>query len=108
MLALSMASMSGTNIQISSNQHKINSALTAAQSGLEVVRYYLSDMTIPGTVQSEDRLATIAAQLQTRFDDANMTNTTVDYNTTTDTVTISAIPLDSQSNKVFTASLNYA
>ena len=108
MFALSMASMSGTNVQISSNQHKINSALTAAQSGLEVVRYYLSDMTIPGTVQPEDKLATIAAQLQTRFDDAGMTDTTVSYDTATATVTISAIPLDSQSNKVFTATLSYA
>jgi len=108
MLAISMVSMSGTNVQLSSNQHKINSALTAAQSGLEVVRYYLSDMTIPGTVQPEDRLATIAAQLQTRFDDAGMTDTTVSYDTATDTVTISAIPLDSQSNKVFTATLSYA
>jgi hypothetical protein len=71
---------------------------------LEVVRYYLSDMTIPGTVLPGDRLATVAAQLQTRFNDANI----VSYNTTTDTVTISAIPLDSQSNKLFTASLSYA
>jgi len=108
MLALSMASMSGTNVQISSNQHKINSALTAAQSGLEVVRYYLSDMTIPGTVQPENRLETIAAQLQTRFDDAGMTDATVSYDATNETVTISVIPLDSQSNKVFTASLSYA
>jgi hypothetical protein len=37
-----------------------------------------------------------------------MTDTTVSYDTATDTVTISAIPLDSQSNKVFTATLNYA
>jgi len=42
MLALSMAAMSGTNVQVSSNQHKINSALTSAQSGLECGKYLIS------------------------------------------------------------------
>jgi len=108
MFAISMAAMSGTSVEVSSNQHKINSALTAAQSGLEVMRYYLSDMTIRGTVQPQGRLATVASQLQTRFTDACMTDVNVNYDTATDTVNISTIPLDSQSNKAFTASLSYA
>lgn len=108
MFALSMAAMSGTSVEVSSNQHKINAALAAAQSGLEVMRYYLSDMTIRGTVQPQNRLATVASQLRTRFADACMTDVTVYYDTAPDTVTISTIPLDSQSNKAFTASLSYA
>ncbi len=38
-LAVSMASLSGVNLQIADNQHKVNSALSAAQSGLECGKY---------------------------------------------------------------------
>ena len=38
-LVVSMASLSGTNVQLADNQHKVNSALLAAQSGLEVGNY---------------------------------------------------------------------
>jgi hypothetical protein len=38
-LAISLASISGTNVQLASNQHKVNSALLAAQSGLECAKY---------------------------------------------------------------------
>ena len=41
-LAVSMAAMSGTNIQIASNHHKANSALSAAESGLECGRYIIA------------------------------------------------------------------
>lgn len=40
-LAVSMATLSGTNVQLASNQHKINSALSAAQSGLECGKFLL-------------------------------------------------------------------
>jgi Tfp pilus assembly protein PilX len=108
MFAISLAAMSASSVEVSSNQHKINSALTAAQSGLEVMRYCLSNMTISGTVQPQDRLANVASQLQTRFADVGMADVTVSYDAATDIVTISTIPLDSQSNESFTASLSYA
>jgi hypothetical protein len=38
-LAVSMASLSGVNLQIADNQRKVNSALSAAQSGLDVGKY---------------------------------------------------------------------
>ena len=38
-LAVSMATLSGTNAQLASNQHKVNSALLGAQSGLECGKY---------------------------------------------------------------------
>ncbi|MHC4596026.1 MAG: pilus assembly PilX N-terminal domain-containing protein [Planctomycetota bacterium] len=41
-LAVSMATLSGTNVQLASNQHKVNSALSAAQSGLECGRFILA------------------------------------------------------------------
>jgi hypothetical protein len=38
-LAVSMATMSGANVQLASNQHKVNSSLSAAQSGIECGKY---------------------------------------------------------------------
>lgn len=37
-LAVSLATLSGTNVQIAGNQHKVNSAFAAAQSGLECAK----------------------------------------------------------------------
>ena len=42
-LAVSMASLSGVNLQIADNQRKANSALSAAQSGLECGKYIVKD-----------------------------------------------------------------
>lgn len=52
-LAVSMAAFSGNNLQIASNQHKVNSALLAAQSGLECGRYLIANIpTLPSTAQN--------------------------------------------------------
>jgi Tfp pilus assembly protein PilX len=41
-LAVSMAAISGTNVQVASNHHKLDSALSAAESGLECGRYIIA------------------------------------------------------------------
>jgi hypothetical protein len=41
-LAISMAALSTTNVQISSEQHQVNSALAASQSGLDCGRYLIT------------------------------------------------------------------
>lgn len=38
-LAVAMASFAGVNVEVASNQHKLNTALLAAQSGLECAKY---------------------------------------------------------------------
>jgi len=48
-LAVSMATLSGTNVQLASNQHKLNSALSAAQSGLECGRYIVATVNLGET-----------------------------------------------------------
>jgi len=48
-LAVSMATLSGTNIQLASNQRKVNSALLAAQSGLECGKYIVTTVTLDKT-----------------------------------------------------------
>ena len=48
-LAVSMATLSGTNVQVASNQHKVNAALSAAQSGLECSKYVIATITLAET-----------------------------------------------------------
>lgn len=48
-LAIAMASVSGSNVQVASNQHKVNGALHAAQSGLECAKYLAKAVTLAQT-----------------------------------------------------------
>ena len=51
-LAVSMASLSGVNLQIADNQHKANSALSAAQSGLDVGKYLVNGYSKTSTIKT--------------------------------------------------------
>ena len=48
-LAVSLCSIAGTNAQVASNQHKVNSALYAAQSGLECAKRITANVTLDAT-----------------------------------------------------------
>ncbi len=48
-LAVSMATLSGTNVRLASNQHLANTALYAAQSGLECARYMVGTVNLGQT-----------------------------------------------------------
>jgi hypothetical protein len=48
-LAVTMATMSGANVQLASNQHKINAAFLAAQSGLDCAKYIAGTITLGKT-----------------------------------------------------------
>ena len=72
-LAVSMAAMSGTNAQLASNHHKVNSALSAAESGMECGRYIIAktlpflDSTAYNTVtdaQANEVWSILCAQVQ--------------------------------------------
>lgn len=58
-LAVSVAALAGANIQIASNQSKVNAALAAAQSGLECAKYLVATVPLPSTcvntIRPEDR-----------------------------------------------------
>lgn len=48
-LAVSLASLTGTNVQVASNQHRSNTALYAAQSGLECAKYIVNTVSLGQT-----------------------------------------------------------
>jgi hypothetical protein len=112
--AVGIAAISGTNVQVASNHRKINSALSSAYSGLEFLRHYLSAMTISGTVSPTDRLQAVTTSFQTELAHAGVSNISVNYNSTNQTLTIPSnhyyhyhhhhwIILDSQRNRTFRA-----
>lgn len=106
-LAASIATLSGTNVQISDNQRHANQALVSAQSGLEVMRYHLSGIKVPGTVAPGDRLATVAAKLQSHLSSAGIANIVSSYDASTKTVTVPSVLLDSESGQAFNAVIAY-
>lgn len=71
-LAVSMATLSGTNVQLASNQHKVNLALLAAQSGLECGKYLTSTASLDETgfnfvtnVEADNAWADLCVHVQT-------------------------------------------
>jgi len=102
-LAVSTATLSGSNAQLASNHQQVNRALSATESGLNVVRYYLSNVTISGSVSPSSRLQTVAAALQSNLADAGITNIAANYDTATATLTISEVTLSSQASQSFGA-----
>lgn len=48
-LSVSLATLSGTNVQVASNQHRVNTALYAAQSGLECATYLVRTVVLENT-----------------------------------------------------------
>ncbi|MBA7473716.1 hypothetical protein ES707_09059 [subsurface metagenome] len=71
-LAISMATLSGTNVQLASNQQKANSALSTAQSGLECAKFILASYTPLVTfdgeqvtqVQADETWAALCSHIQ--------------------------------------------
>jgi len=51
-LAVSMASLSGTNVQLSDNQHKVNLTFSAALSALECGKYIISNTPTVSTTEN--------------------------------------------------------
>ncbi len=89
-LAVSMVEMSDTNAQIANDYRHANQALSNAQSGLEVIRHYLSEIDISGTVTPENRLTAVQTALQNEFTDESITNvafTSADSNSATINIT---------------------
>lgn len=100
-LAISMATISGMNIQIAENQRKADCARACAESGLEVVRFWLNRVSISGTTALSQRLNQIASSLQNELTTNSITNITTCYENPT--ITIPSVTLDSVSGQSFSA-----
>ena len=95
-LAVSVASMSGVNVQLASNHHNINAALVSAQSGQEVMRHWLSDLLISSSTPVSQYLSAIITTLQNNLSDNGISNITVQNDGS-----ISTVMLDSTEGRYF-------
>jgi Tfp pilus assembly protein PilX len=102
-LAVSMTAISGMNVQIAENQCKVDGARACAESGLEVVRYWLSRISISGTTPDSERLDQIVSSLQSELTVDNIANITTSYDSPT--LTIPSVTLDSVTGRSFSAVL---
>jgi hypothetical protein len=103
-LAVSMAAMSGTNVQIASNQHKVDCALGSASSGLEVERHWLASVKMPSTTPENKYLTTIDAILQSNLDANGISNITLKH--TASTISILPVTLDSTAGLTFNGQMS--
>ncbi len=94
--AVSICSISGTNLQIANNQHKVNCAFANAESGLEVMRYWLSRVLIPSSTAPSDYSSTIVDTLRSDLTANNISNFTVN-----DDGSIPTVTLDSTTGQTF-------
>jgi hypothetical protein len=95
-LAVSMATMSGNNVQLASNQHKVGSAIASTESGLETMRFWFNRVDFPSSTPISDYFGAIVSNLQSDLSANGITNVAV-YNNGT----IPSVPLDSVTGQAF-------
>ncbi len=102
-LAVSMAEMSGTNVQIAENHRKANRARACAESGFDVIRFWLNQVSIPGTTLEADRFNQIAGTLQNELTTNYITNVAASYEASV--ITIPGVTLDSANGSSFSSTI---
>jgi len=102
-MAVAVASMSGANVQIAENYRKVDNARSCAESGLEVLRYWMNRVEISGTTPVEDRFDALADALGADLSASGATN--LSPVCTTSTITISDVWLNESLGQSFSAVL---
>ncbi len=105
-LAVSMATLSGTNLQIAENQRKGDCARASAESGVEIIRFWLNRFSVEGATEQSlvfNELSSPASVHSLPYDltDNSISNITTSYDGTT--LTIPNVTLDSE--KSFSAEI---
>ncbi|MCF7973842.1 MAG: pilus assembly PilX N-terminal domain-containing protein [Phycisphaerae bacterium] len=98
-LAVSMTTLSDINLQVSNNQRCGDSARYAAESGVEVLKFWLSQVTMSGTSSPTSYLTEVNSFLQT---DCNLPSSPTLSELG---ITLPVVSLDSQGQQRFSASL---
>jgi Tfp pilus assembly protein PilX len=102
-LAVSMAAMSGMNVQIAENHRKADSARACAESGFDVLRFWLNRVSISGTTAPSERFNQIANSLQDELTANSITNVTTSYSSSA--ISIPSVTLDSADARSFFAAI---
>jgi len=105
-LAVSLATLSGTNLQIAENERKADCARACAESGVEIIRFWLCRFSVPGATDQTLVLDELASpdsthSLQSDLTENSITNITTSYDGVT--LTIPSVALDAENSKSFSA-----
>ena len=103
-LAVSMATLSSTNLHVAENHCQADGARACAESGLEVIRYWLSRASISGTTSSSERFNQIVASIQNDLTEASITNISISQNGST--ISIPNVTLSSETGQYFSAMIS--
>lgn len=103
-LVVSISVMSGTNVQIATNQHKTNCARACAESGHQIIRMWLNNVSISGTTAEELRLSQIANSLQS----VAYAVSNIILSCDSSSITVPSIILDSTNGESFSAVITQA
>ncbi|UCG55950.1 MAG: hypothetical protein JSU70_13885, partial [Phycisphaerales bacterium] len=102
-LAVSLATLSAISVQLAENQRRADRARASAESGLEVVRYWLNRVSVSGMVEPSQRLQQMGVDLQDELTSEGITNipTYLDG----PTISIPHVTLDSDRGQNFLANV---
>lgn len=99
-LATAFAALSAVSIQIADTYHKADVAYRAAESGLEIMRYWLSRFIMPKTTPVDEYLAAIVTCLQNDLQEAGVAQIVV-----RDDGSIPSVCVDATTGGAFSARL---
>jgi len=103
--AVAIHSMSGANVQIADNQRKGDSARACAESGTDVLRFWLSGVCMPGTTAASAKFGNLANFMENDVGELTANNITADYNGD-DLITIAPVTLNSTMAQNFAAQIS--
>jgi len=98
--AVSICSMSGVNVQLAENQRKANRARANAESGLDILRFWLGQVSMPSTTAADEKFSNLATFLQN-----NLTANITPHYDGSSLITISPVTLDSIAGQTFSAKI---
>jgi hypothetical protein len=98
-LAVSMATVSGINTQIAENQRKANRSRACAESGLEIIRRWLNEVSIPGNTPEIQKFYMIGDSFQSAA--YSISSIMTYYNSSS--ITVPSVTLDSSNGQSFSA-----
>ena len=102
-LAVALATVGDTNVQLAENHRVQGNVRACAESGLEIVRYWMNQVSFSGTTAPGQRFAELAATFQSELSAAGITNIVPVLDSST--ISLSNVPLDSTSGQSFSAAL---
>lgn len=76
-LAVGLATISGANLQIADHQQEVNRAFANAESGLDVLKYWLNRVRIPSSTPTSQYLSATVSAIQNDLQDTGVSNLVV-------------------------------